>query len=157
MADEIAAKQAIIEVADRLPKIWVNPLMLKTILIHLIRNALQYVARGVTPSIEISVETDHQGHKICIKDNGVGIQKDQQEKIFNIFERLSAAQRYPGTGIGLAIVRKGVERMGGRVWANSEPGKGSCFCVVLPNFVENETGSWEPPKRSEFELEAIPG
>jgi signal transduction histidine kinase len=66
-----------------------------------------------------------------VEDNGVGIAPDHRERIFGIFERLHGGDRHPGTGIGLAIVRKGVERMGGRVGVESTPGEGSRFWVEL--------------------------
>jgi signal transduction histidine kinase len=66
-----------------------------------------------------------------VEDNGLGIPPDQRERIFRVFERLHGAS-FPGTGIGLSIVRKGVERMGGTVGLESEPGKGSRFWIELP-------------------------
>lgn len=71
--------------------------------------------------------------RLGIQDNGIGIAVEQQERIFNIFERLHGLDAYPGTGIGLAIVRKGVERMGGRVGVESQVGQGSRFWIELPS------------------------
>jgi signal transduction histidine kinase len=70
--------------------------------------------------------------RLWIEDNGIGILPEYHERIFRIFERLHGVGAYPGTGIGLAIVSKGVERMGGRVGVKSEPGSGSRFWVELP-------------------------
>jgi signal transduction histidine kinase len=69
--------------------------------------------------------------RICIDDNGIGIDPQYHDKIFNVFERLHRTDEYPGTGIGLAIVKKGIERLGGRVGLNSTAGKGSCFWIEL--------------------------
>jgi signal transduction histidine kinase len=73
---------------------------------------------------------------VWVEDNGIGIPKDAQEKIFRMFQRMHRESEYPGTGIGLAIVRKAVERMNGRICLDSEPGKGSRFCVELPQPAE---------------------
>jgi PAS domain S-box-containing protein len=79
--------------------------------------------------------------RIWVEDNGIGIPGDAQEKIFRMFQRMHRADEYPGTGIGLAIVRKAVERMGGCVGLASEPGKGSKFWIALPTTAEAEKGA----------------
>jgi signal transduction histidine kinase len=71
-----------------------------------------------------------------VEDNGIGIPKEAQEKIFGMFQRMHRESEYPGTGIGLAIVKKAVERMGGEVGLESEPGKGSKFWIELPGAAE---------------------
>ena len=70
--------------------------------------------------------------RLCVEDNGIGIPPEFQEKIFGLFKRLHDASAYPGTGVGLALVRRGAERMGGRTGVESQPGHGSCFWVDLP-------------------------
>jgi signal transduction histidine kinase len=73
------------------------------------------------------------GHvRLSVRDNGIGVPAEYQERIFRVFERLHPLEAYPGTGIGLAIVRKGVERLGGRCGVESVPGNGSRFWVELP-------------------------
>ena len=67
-----------------------------------------------------------------MRDNGIGFEMKHQERIFDIFQRLSTTDDYPGTGIGLAIVRKAMERMGGRAWADSKPGEGATFYLEIP-------------------------
>ena len=74
-------------------------------------------------------ERNHDRVRLWVEDNGIGIPAVQTERIFGVFERLVREEDYPGTGIGLALVRKGAEQMGGRVGVESEPGKGSCFWV----------------------------
>jgi signal transduction histidine kinase len=70
--------------------------------------------------------------RVWVEDNGIGIRPEYREKVFRVFERLHGQKAYPGTGIGLAIVKKGVERLGGRVGVESEPGRGSRFWFELP-------------------------
>jgi PAS domain S-box-containing protein len=130
---QIQAARARVEVRQPLPQVWANPQVLEQILANLLGNGLKYVAPGATPHVQIWAEEDEVETRIFVKDHGIGIEPGHQEKIFQVFERLhSSEQHYPGTGIGLAIVRKGVQRMGGRVWVCSSPGQGSCFGVALP-------------------------
>ncbi|HID74248.1 MAG TPA: HAMP domain-containing histidine kinase, partial [Thermoplasmata archaeon] len=70
--------------------------------------------------------------RVWVEDNGIGISEEYEEQIFRVFERLHGSEVYPGTGIGLAIVRKGVGRMNGRVGVESTPGEGSRFWIELP-------------------------
>jgi signal transduction histidine kinase len=81
--------------------------------------------------------------RLSIQDDGIGIDADYHSKIFGLFERLHSNRQYSGTGIGLALVRKGVERMGGHVGVESEPGKGSIFWVDLPALPETSNGEVE--------------
>jgi signal transduction histidine kinase len=101
-------------------------------LTNLVSNAIKFVAPGVTPSVCIRVEQTGGMVHIGIEDNGIGIADSAQGRIFNVFERLHSEEEFPGTGIGLAIVKKGVERMGGCVAVSSTPGAGSVFHVELP-------------------------
>jgi len=101
-------------------------------LLNLVGNGLKFVASETKPQIEISTERRDEVVRICVKDNGIGIAPEYQERVFGLFERLHTNQSYPGTGIGLALVRKGVERMGGRVGLESTLGAGSRFWLELP-------------------------
>lgn len=114
-----------------------NESLLTQCLGNLLENAVKFIAPGVRPSVHISAEEIIHGRepameRIWIADNGVGIPKASQEKIFRMFQRMHSEAEYPGTGIGLAIVKKAVERMNGRVGLESEPGKGSKFWIELP-------------------------
>jgi signal transduction histidine kinase len=87
---------------------------------------VKFVPRGVTPYVRISTERNEQGVRLWIEDNGIGIEKESRQRLFQLFQRVHK-NSYPGTGIGLAIVRKAVERTHGQVGVESEPGKGSRF------------------------------
>ena len=77
-------------------------------------------------------EPDPGSVRIRVQDNGIGIPREYHERLFRIFERLNPAETYPGTGVGLAIVKKAVEQMKGRLGLESEPGRGSTFWIELP-------------------------
>ncbi|MBV9230844.1 MAG: hypothetical protein JOZ18_16160, partial [Chloroflexi bacterium] len=84
------------------------------------------------PHITITWRGDGPDAIVCVADNGIGIAENHQDRIFNIFQRLHGYDEYPGTGIGLAIVKKSAELMGGLVWVESVEGEGSTFYVRLP-------------------------
>jgi PAS domain S-box-containing protein len=102
-------------------------------LTNLLGNAVKFVASGVKPRIRIWAELSPPSSvRLWIEDNGIGINKATQSRLFQMFERVHSGREYEGSGIGLAIVRKAVERMGGAVGLESEPGKGSRFWLQLP-------------------------
>jgi len=129
-------KDACIEIQRPLPKVFANPTALEQVIQNLLSNALKFVARDTKPKIQIWAEEHGAKTRFYIKDNGIGVDPKYHDRIFHVFERVSARD-YPGTGIGLAIVQKAVERMGGRVGLQSEPGKGSCFWVELRKVAMN--------------------
>jgi signal transduction histidine kinase len=92
---------------------------------------VKFVGRGVRPRVRVRGETTDGFVQLWFEDNGIGIAPESQARLFNIFTRLNRQELYEGTGIGLAIVRKAVERMGGTVGVESEEGKGSRFWVRL--------------------------
>jgi len=98
---------------------------------NLLSNAVKFVAPGVKPHVTIYTKLFGQDVRLFVQDNGIGIPYENQKQIFGIFQRLHANTTYPGTGIGLAIVQKAVERMGGRVGLESAFGKGSKFWLQL--------------------------
>jgi PAS domain S-box-containing protein len=98
---------------------------------NLIGNAIKFVAPGVTPRVRIWSEARDSNARIWFEDNGIGIPAESQQTIFGMFQRLHREDRYEGTGIGLAIVRKAVERMKGQVGVESRPGQGSRFWIEL--------------------------
>ena len=136
-ADQLEQTGAHHEVIGPWPAVRAHEATLGQCLANLLSNAVKFVAPGVTPHIRFRVEEigpaaagDGASIRLWVEDNGVGIAPEHQERAFRLFERLHGV-RYAGTGIGLSIVRKGVERMGGRVGLESTPGQGSRFWIEL--------------------------
>ena len=109
-----------------------NPASLHLVIVNLLTNALKFVPPGTQPSIRLRSESRQGWVRLWVEDNGIGIEPQETDKLFGMFQRLHAAKSYPGTGMGLAIVKKATQRMGGNLGVESEPGKGSKFWVELP-------------------------
>ncbi|WP_157271653.1 ATP-binding protein [Azohydromonas aeria] len=119
-------------VAPGLPVLWGDPLLMQVVVRNLLGNALKY-SRGRDPAvIEVLPVRRPDGAGLEVRDNGVGFQMKYVEKLFGVFQRLHPAEEFEGTGIGLANVRRIVERHGGSVWAKGEPGQGASFGFFLP-------------------------
>ena len=153
---ELREQKAHITVEEPLPQAMGHRRILAQVLINLLSNAIKFVKPGVLPQVRIWAEeagskdlevgsedrtdyclppTPHCPHhwlRLWIEDNGIGIAVEHQERIFRVFERLHGVETYCGTGIGLAIVRKGVERLGGRFGVESQVDQGSRFWIELP-------------------------
>jgi signal transduction histidine kinase len=99
---------------------------------NLLSNAVKFVAPGVTPYIEVYSEPRNGHLRLWIQDNGIGIKPEHQGRLFGLFQRIHPEARYEGTGVGLAIVRKSVERMNGKVGMESDGVNGSRFWIELP-------------------------
>ena len=118
---------------DGLPRLRVPGVHLEQLFLNLIGNALKYRKDGEPPRIHVAAERNNREWLFSIRDNGIGIPPEHKQRIFGIFKRLQTEPKYSGTGIGLAICRKIVERNGGRIWVESGgPGKGSTFFFTLP-------------------------
>ena len=115
-----------------LPTVLAHQVELGQLFQNLIGNALKFRREGVTPEIHVGCRPDGQTCTFWVKDNGIGIPPDLHEKAFQVFQRLHGQGKYPGTGIGLAICKKIVERHGGRIWIESTVGEGSTFFFALP-------------------------
>jgi len=111
------------------PKVEGNPAALTQCISNLIENAIKFVSRGIQPRVRVWAEAKGDQVRLNFRDNGVGVPPDQQESIFNLFQQLNRERG--GSGIGLAIVRKSISRMGGRVGVESEVGQGSLFWLEL--------------------------
>jgi len=105
---------------------------LAIVLRNLLGNALKFSTTMPAPQVEIGAHTEAGKVSLWVRDNGIGFDMKFHERIFEIFSRLERDEDYPGSGVGLALVRKAVQRMGGRVWATSTPGEGATFFVELP-------------------------
>jgi len=101
-------------------------------LYNLMSNGLKFHAPGKEPHVEVTATAKGNKVKIVVRDEGIGIPKEHHERIFQVFERLHSATKYPGTGIGLAIVKRALVRMGGTISLQSEPGQGSTFTIEVP-------------------------
>jgi two-component system, chemotaxis family, sensor kinase Cph1 len=101
---------------------------------NLIANALKFSRPGVTPVVEVRAEPrSGGGWTFAVRDNGIGFEQQFAEQIFVVFQRLHTRAEYPGTGVGLAIVKKIVERHGGTIWAEGRPGEGATFYFTIPS------------------------
>lgn len=119
-----------------LPDVRGDTSQLRQLFQNLIGNAIKFRA-GRVPEIAISALKKGYLWQFAVKDNGIGIAAEYHEKVFQVFQRLHGQSEYPGTGIGLAICRKIVERHGGRIWVESEPGQGTTFFFTLPELIES--------------------
>jgi signal transduction histidine kinase len=115
-----------------LPQVMAQYRILVQVLTNLLSNAIKFVKPDVQPQVRVWAEEREKSVRFWVEDNGLGIAEEHQERIFRVFERLHGIEAYPGTGIGLAIVRKGIEHMGGRVGVVSQPDKGSRFWLEFP-------------------------
>lgn len=110
----------------------VDPVGLSLALGHLLDNAIKATAQTANPAIEIGCRESEKGTILWVKDNGIGFDMKDYPRLFTVFQRLSSLGGYDGIGIGLAMVRKVMERMGGRAWGEGETGRGAIFFLELP-------------------------
>jgi light-regulated signal transduction histidine kinase (bacteriophytochrome) len=116
---------------DPLPQVVANSRQLEQLFQNLIANAIKF--RGNRrPEIHVGVEKRDTSRPFSVRDNGIGIESQYAERIFALFQRLHTHDEYPGAGIGLAICKRIVERHGGRIWVESEPGQGATFYSTIP-------------------------
>jgi len=106
--------------------------LVRQVLSNLLSNAVKFTKNKDKAEIEVSGSNSGDFNAYCIKDNGIGFDMRYYDKVFEIFHRLHNEKDYEGTGVGLAIVKKIIERHGGRLWAESKPGEGATFCFTLP-------------------------
>jgi PAS domain S-box-containing protein len=135
--DAAIADSGAIITHDPLPTVLADPTQMTQLFQNLCGNAIKFRRPGQTPQIHVSAARQDGAWQFNVRDNGVGIDPKYFDRIFIIFQRLHGREEYPGTGIGLAICKKIVERHGGRIWVESEPGNGSTFHFTLPDRKEN--------------------
>ena len=133
LTEAIQEVGAQVSVGERMPAISAIRMELVRLFQNLIGNAIKYRSPDRLPRVEIGWRNHENEYLIWVKDNGMGIAKEQQERAFLIFQRLVPKDAYEGTGIGLAICKKIVEHHGGRIWIESDVGKGSTFFMTFPS------------------------
>ncbi|MGH8401399.1 MAG: ATP-binding protein [Gammaproteobacteria bacterium] len=133
LGHEIESSRAQVEVQVPSLTVLAHPATLQQVILNLVSNALKFVTSGTTPEVRITAVSGAGQVELRVKDNGIGIAPEHQERIFNVFERLHGAESYPGTGIGLSIVKKGLARMRGEIHIESGA-DGSTFRVRLREF-----------------------
>jgi len=129
LAETLLKTRALLKLEQPLPQVRGNRALVREVLRELLSNGLKFVARGTQPRLHIQAETGKNTVRLLISDNGLGIAPEYHARVFHIFERVHADDYYPGTGIGLAVVAKAMQRMAGSVGLESEVGKGSRFWV----------------------------
>ncbi|MFN3999963.1 sensor histidine kinase [Algoriphagus sp.] len=130
LQSEITAKKVKIN-SGKLPVVQGSFTGFRQVFQNLISNAIKFVQEGKTPIISIYSEEKDSDFIITVKDNGIGIDENHMEDVFNLFKRLNPQEQYEGTGMGLAMVKKSIEKMGGVVWLESEKDKGSSFHISV--------------------------
>ncbi len=132
LSHQIEDSKAEIVLDEPLPVVLAHESALDQVVTNLLGNAVKYVAAGTQPKIRISAQNRAGWVRMAIADNGIGIAPENHDRIFKVFERLEHGKDYTGTGVGLAIVQKAVQKMGGRLGVESNAGEGSTFWVELP-------------------------
>ena len=125
-------------VVQNLPQVCADRGQVSRVLQNLVGNGLKFQREGVAPVVQISARAAGSMWEISVKDNGIGIEPGYFERIFIIFQRLHTKEQYSGSGIGLAVVKKIIERHGGKLWVESSSGEGSTFHFTLPAVVSSE-------------------
>lgn len=131
LAGDVRQVGAQIEVEDEMPDVLAHHGALTQVVSNLLSNAVKFVAEGEAPRVRVGARAEGSRVRLSVEDNGIGVSPDQTERIFRVFERLAESGERPGTGIGLAIVRRAVERMGGSAGVEPRPGGGSTFWIEL--------------------------
>ncbi|WP_440951135.1 ATP-binding protein [Methanosphaerula subterraneus] len=129
---------------DPLPMVRADLPQLVQVFSNLLDNALTFRNPQVAPEIHISAEDKAGWVVFSVQDNGIGIDPEFYQRIFQMFQRLHSRAEYPGTGIGLAICQRIIERHHGRIWVTSVPGSGSTFCFTIPSIIEHPNHRYDP-------------
>ncbi len=127
---KLKSSEVEVSVADAFPTVHVDRLRIVEVLVNLIENSINYMGDNPHPKIEIGYRMDGEDTVFYVRDNGIGIDRSQHDKVFELFYKVDNSSK--GTGAGLAIVKRIIEVHNGRVWIESEPGKGCTVCFTLP-------------------------
>jgi len=146
---ELERQGAAVDLSGVRGTVMANPASLHLILINLLSNALKFVPRGQQPRVRAWTEPRGEFLRLWVEDNGVGISSQYMDKLFGMFQRLHTREEYPGTGIGLALVKRATERMQGRVGVESQEVQGSRFWVELPAAAPLQNSGTTPDDRVE--------
>jgi len=141
--DAVRQSRGRVEVSSALPRVTGDQMQLGLLFQNLVGNALKYHRPDIDPVVRIDAERLEGGWVVHVADNGLGIDRRYRLVVFEAFKRLHAADAFPGTGIGLAIAKRIVERHGGHIWVEGVEGGGSRFCFTLPDHVETGRGGRE--------------
>jgi two-component system, chemotaxis family, sensor kinase Cph1 len=118
-------------ILDTMPTIWADESQMLQLMQNLVSNAIKFHGPD-RPVVHVSATEQERGWTFSVRDNGIGLSMEYSERIFQMFQRLHSRDRFPGSGVGLAIVKKVVERQGGKIWVESEEGKGATFFFTVP-------------------------
>jgi len=135
LAYSLEEKKVDLKIAGNFPQLMCDRIRISEVFSNLVSNAIKYSRKDQRPVIEIGYSDKAGFYEFYVKDNGIGIEKEYYDKVFQIFQRLHAKGEYEGTGAGLTIVKKIIENHGGRIWVTSEVGAGSTFYFTLPKKV----------------------
>ena len=119
-------------ICETLPRTWGDETQLRRVLVNLLDNALKYSAQREELVVEVGAIPGEVLHTFFVRDNGTGLDLQNAVKLFEPFQRFHPGTGFPGTGVGLAIAKRIVERHGGVIWAESQPGLGATFFFSLP-------------------------
>ena len=124
--------------SETLPQVRGDPQQLRQLFQNLVENAITYSGDD-PPRIYVTAERDGSDWIVSVRDEGIGIDPDDQERIFEVFQRLHSREEYPGSGVGLALCQRIIERHDGEIWVESEPGEGATFSFSLPSATAHPT------------------
>ncbi len=130
-------------VVDKLPVLQADGSMLEQVLVNLLSNAIKYSSKKENPQIQVGCKTTDEGQVIFVKDNGTGFNMNYSSRLFGAFQRLHSAHEFEGTGVGLTIVKRIIDRHGGRIWVDAVVDEGAVFYFTLPG-LENRIDTGMP-------------
>ena len=136
---QVIAESGAVVTSDPLPVVTVDARQIRQLFQNLLSNAIKFRRPGIPPGVHVSASRRNGDWLFSVKDNGIGIAPDQSGRLFQIFQRLHNRSEYPGTGIGLAVCKKIVERHGGRIWIESAAQEGCTFFFTIPQKAEENT------------------